>query len=478
MPHLPWESIWQIAAAIVFVAGVLLALRAILTARTPQSAIGWALGLIFLPVVSIPLYLIFGQSRFSGYVLSGKGKHAGLDQARNRLFEAMKPFEARIGTRYDDLSHLALGLTGFPPVSGNKLKLLINGQQTFQAIFGAIDRATEFVLVQFYIIHDDKLGKKLAEHLVAARARGIPVFLLYDSVGAKDLPWEYCERLRKAGVEVAPFITNREIGVRFQINFRNHRKVVVIDGHTGFTGGLNIGDEYMGESWKFGPWRDTHVQIRGPMVAPMTLGFFEDWHYATGQIPAIPHAEPKAAGQQRGFYFFSGPADAVEICPALYLEMIRMAQHRLWIASPYFVPDFAVRLALQHAALRGVDVRILLPGMADHKLPYLSSFSFYPAMHRAGVRIFRMKEGFMHQKVLLADDELALVGSVNLDARSFGINFESAMVAVDSSFAADVAKMLEDDFTASREEDLQCYEQGSLGFRLKVRLASLMSPEQ
>jgi len=477
VPFIPWARLIEVGIALLHLLGLLLAVRALLIARTPQSAIGWSLGLIFLPYLAIPLFLVFGQSRFSGYTLSGRNENAALDEMRQRVLEAVKPHEARLDPRYDDLSHLGLGLTGFPPLGGNRFRLLINGEATFKAIFEAIDAAKVCVAVQFYIIHDDGLGRELKERLLAARKRGVTVYVIYDSVGAKDLPWEYCEELRRAGAFVVPFVTNRDLGVRFQINFRNHRKVVVVDGIIGFTGGLNVGDEYLGKSWKFGPWRDTHVEVRGPMACAMSLSFAEDWHYAAKAMPCLP-IEAKSAGHQRGFYFASGPADRVEITPALYLEIIRMAQQRLWIASPYFVPDTSLRLALQHAALRGVDVRILLPGMADHTLPFLSSYAFYPAMRYAGVRIFRMKKGFMHQKVLLADDALGLVGSVNLDARSFSLNFESAVVLQDHAFAANLEAMFGDDFEASREEDLTCYEEGSLLFRLKVRLAALMSPEQ
>ncbi|MFV0416290.1 MAG: cardiolipin synthase [Chthoniobacterales bacterium] len=467
----------ELVVAFFHIAGCVLIVKALLIARTSQSAIGWVLGLFFLPYITVPLFLVFGQSKFSGYTLSGSGKSTALDNYRKEVLKALKPFETPLGERYGDLRRMLNRLVGFPPVGGNETELLVDGQQTFDAVFEAIDQAQKFLVIQFYIIHDDGLGQRLKEKLIAARQRGVAVYVLYDGVGSKKLPQTYSEELRRAGAEVSAFVTNREWGVRFQINFRNHRKLVIADGHIGFTGGLNVGDEYMGKSAFFGPWRDTHIRVRGPAVAAMQLGFAEDWHYATGKLPDLPIV-PELAGSKRGFYFWSGPADSVEICPAIYLEMIRTAQQRLWIASPYFVPDIALRLALQHAALRGVDVRIILPGMADHKLPYLSSFTFYPFMRKAGIRLYRMKHGFMHQKVLLIDNELAMVGSVNLDSRSFMLNFESAMVVQSHKFALKMEEMLLADMAASREEDLECYEKGKLLFRLKVRAASLMAPEQ
>ncbi|MCS7008875.1 MAG: phospholipase D-like domain-containing protein, partial [Chthoniobacterales bacterium] len=186
----------------------------------------------------------------------------------------------------------------------------------------------------------------------------------------------------------------------------------------------------------------------------------------------------EGTGGMQALSFASGPADELEICPVIYLGAMRQARRRIWIASPYFVPDTATRIALQHAALRGVDVRVLLPGKPDHQLPWWTSYSYYPALQQVGVRVFRMQGGFMHQKVLLVDNDLAMVGSINFDHRSFFLNFEHAVLAYDEGFALAVHQMLERDFANSREEDLTLYERGSFWFRLRVKLASLTAPEQ
>jgi cardiolipin synthase len=249
-----------------------------------------------------------------------------------------------------------------------------------------------------------------------------------------------------------------------------------VDGRVVFIGGLNAGDEYLGLG-PLGYWRDTHMRVEGPAATAMMISFLEDWNYAAGEVPDLPdHAV--TAGKQRVMPFASSPAQAWPMAAAVYLEVIHDVRKRLWIASPYFVPDPATRVALAHAALRGVDVRILLPGKPDHILPWLTSFTLYQQMRDAGVRIWRMKEGFMHQKVLLADSDLAVVGSVNLDYRSFMINFELAALVEDTTFASEVEAMLNRDFANSREEDLSLYEKAGFLFRLKCRLASLMSPEQ
>lgn len=470
---------WTAALTLLQLAGLAAALHAILHSRTPQAALGWAVSLALLPLIALPLYLVFGQSRFSGYELADAAKDNPLGRLKRAVRHAMEPHRCAFPREFSDLTRLVEKLSQLPATAGNRLELLVDGQETFTAIFEAIRAARHSVLAQFYIIHDDDLGRAFQRELLAARQRGVSVHLLYDEVGSKKLPPTYTRRLEAAGVHVAAFVTNRALGARFQINFRNHRKLVLVDGTTAFTGGLNVGDEYMGRAPRFGPWRDTHLRVEGPAILPLYLGFCEDWHFATGTLPQVPVPAPHAAGHCPALSFCSGPADELEICPVIYLGALREARHRIWLASPYFVPDTATRLALQHAALRGVEVRVLLPDKPDHRLPYLTSFSYYPALKQAGIQVYRYLHGFMHQKVLLVDDHLAMVGSINFDHRSFLLNFEHAVLACDRAFAAAVELMLRRDFQNARREDLDAaYSRRSFWFRLLVRFASLTAPEQ
>lgn len=456
--------------------GIYFAIQAILIARTPQAAIGWGIALVVFPYLAVPMFLIFGESRFSGYTLSGTGEAPDLDEALEKTRAALQPFAAHLPDKYSDAEALAVNLRGLPVTRGNRTRLLVDGDQTFDAIFEAIDSASEYVVVQFFIVHDDALGRRLKDKLLAAKRRGARCWLLFDSVGSRGISKTFLEELLSGGVAVQSFITNRQIGRHFQMNFRNHRKLVIVDGRVAFIGGLNAGDEYMGLG-PLGAWRDTHMQIEGPAVQALQLSFLEDWRYATGRIPELP-LQPRVAGDQVLMPFASGPSEPWNITPAVYCEIIHDVRKRLWIASPYFVPDPALRTALAHAALRGVDVRLILPQKADHLLPWLSSFTFYPAMRQAGVKIWRYQPGFMHQKVLLADDDFAIVGSVNMDYRSFMLNFELASAVCDQTFAKQVESMFEADFARSQPEDLWKFEHGGFWFRFKCRFASLMSPEQ
>jgi cardiolipin synthase len=428
---------------LVEIVGILLAMRAILIARTPPSAIAWAVALVILPVVAIPLFLVFGESRFAGYQLATTASSGPLREALQAIIRHLDGYKTSFQGIFNEPGRMAENLSRLPATGCNHVRLLIDGTETFDAIFQAIDVATESVWLQIFIIHDDRLGRTLAEKLVSAARRGVQCKVLYDQVGSKNLSKSWVKNLRDNGVAVEAFVTNRQFGRNFQINFRNHRKLVITDARVAFLGGLNVGDEYMGWDRRFGPWRDTHLRIEGPAVAGLQMSFLEDWNYTTGEIAPLrlPSPSHEHGGKASIFPIASGPAENWSICPAVYLSTIHCATRRLWIASPYFVPASPLFQAICHAAIRGVDVRLILPKMADHILPWLSSFTYYQKLREAGVKVWRYQPGFMHQKVLLADDDLAITGSINLDYRSFMLNFELSAAIQDKKFAADVEAM-------------------------------------
>ncbi|HBG98057.1 MAG TPA: cardiolipin synthase [Rhodobacteraceae bacterium] len=420
-----------------------MAFRAIQTARTPQGSVGWVVFLLAAPWFAVPSYLFLGQSRYRGYSIE-RGKSEAVVAHFERHAEVYPPATAPLPAGLRALQ----SITGLPVTGGNRARLLIDGQQTFDAILAAIDGARSYVLIQFYILRDDGLGRRLRDALAAAAGRGVTVRLLYDAVGSAGLPDSYLAALRKAGVQVMDVHRLRGPKTRFQLNFRNHRKTVVVDGQTGFIGGLNVGDEYLGLSARFGAWRDTHLQLRGPVVDQLQAVFAEDWHWATEEtiIAALDHARPVEGPGQDALIVATGPADDFETGELFFLQLIEMARARLWIASPYFVPDLAILKALKLAALRGVAVRILVPDMIDHRMPWLSAFAYFDEVRAAGVEIWRYQAGFMHQKVVLVDDHTATVGTHNLDNRSFRLNFEASAVIADPGFAAEIAAMFEADF--------------------------------
>jgi cardiolipin synthase len=357
---------------------------------------------------------------------------------------------------------------------GQQLELLIDGEAAFEAIFKAIAKAERCILVQFFIFHDDALGRRMQQALLERAAAGVRVFVLFDGIGSHALPRQYVETLRAGGVAVYPFATRRRPN-RFQLNFRNHRKIVVVDGSLGFLGGLNVGDEYLGLKPPLAPWRDTHLQVAGPAVIDLQRSFAVDWHWVTGELPPMLPPHP-VQGSAHTLIAATGPADPQETCSLFFTVAINAARKRLWLTTPYFVPDQAVMSALRLAVMRGVDVRVLIPSRPDHFTVFLASTLHARDAIDAGIRMFRYQPGFMHQKVILIDDDTACVSSMNLDNRSFRLNFEIGALNVDRAFAADVERMLAEDFDKAVEVTREEYRRAPYLRRLAMHVARLFDP--
>ncbi len=467
----------SLATLLLYGFGIASTYDAIMKARTPQGAIAWSLSLSTFPFLALPLYWIFGRTRFHGYI-DALRTH---DRATHEL---LRDVRARIpGSIVDDREltpdqRTLARLAATPFSRRNQVNLFTTGQDTFTAIFAAIDSARDYVLLQSYIVRDDTLGRRLLSHIAAATSRGVRVYFLYDAIGCIRLRQAYLRDLRASGAYVASFRTTRGPRNRFQLNFRNHRKIVVTDGTTAFLGGYNVGDEYLGLSRRFGPWRDTHIELKGPAVLAVQLAFVSDWNWANGKPPEDLRWEalPAPERDEEVLVVPSGPADELETWKLLLLQGIRQADERFWLVSPYFVPDTDIVSALQLAALRGVDVRILLPEKADHLMVWLASFTYLPQMALPGIRFYRHHPGFLHQKVVLVDHELAIVGTANADHRSFRLNFEISLVGVTPSFLAKVEEMLLRDFENSRPCVPGDYTRRPLPFRFAAQLCRLMAP--
>ncbi len=465
-----------IALPLVELLGILTAMHAIMNARTSQGAVAWAIALVTLPFVTLFLYAIFGRNKFNGYVRMRSQRDAAIHHFSEDIQrEARARKLARVPTAKED--HALTELAGMPILGFNQSALLIDGEATFTRLFEGIAAARAYVLVQFYIIKDDSLGRRLKDHLIERARADVRVYFLYDEIGSYKLPGGYLREMQAAGVHVSAFHSTRGRTNHFQLNFRNHRKIVVIDGDTAFVGGHNVGDAYISRDPQFGRWRDTHVEIQGPVVEEIQFCFVEDWHWATGQTPGLNwELKPSPAGTEDALVIASGPADSLETCGLMFAQVINMARERIWIASPYFVPDFQILGALKLAVLRGVDVRILLPAKPDHRTVHMATMSYYPNTLPAGIRLYRYTAGFLHQKVFLVDLRCAAVGTANLDNRSFRLNFELTLLNYDAAFVRAVEAMLIEDFDNSRAVALAEYSERSFGYRLLSRSARLLAP--
>ena len=458
--------------------GLISSVHAIMSTRTSQGAIAWAVSLNAFPYLSVPAYWVLGRNKFNGYVTARRLKDEEAHRRMKEIEDSLVPFSIPESAK-GEATHAAERLADVPFLRGNELELLIDGEATFDSILQGIDAANEYILFQFFIVKDDEIGRKVQQHLIAKAKQGVRIYFLYDEVGSNKLPRRYKDELREAGVEVFDFHTRQGPGNRFQINFRNHRKVVVVDGKTSWIGGHNVGDEYLGKDPKFGKWRDTHMRIEGPATLAAQGSFAEDWYWASGQVLKLNwEPVPSENGDSSVLIVASGPADELETAGLMFAHAINTAQRRIWIASPYFVPDEALLSALQLAGLRGVDVRILIPDMPDHLMVYLAAFSYFEEAGRTGVEFYRYTDGFLHQKTMIIDDSAATVGTANFDNRSFRLNFEITAVVADPDFVSQVEKMFEQDFARSRKVPPGEYSEKPFWFRFAVRLARLTAPIQ
>lgn len=461
---------------ILHLVGFISSIDALRAARTSQGAIAWVVSLNTFPIVAVPSYWVFGRSRFQGYVIARQKDEFELSFIASETLKDKSGYASDLSQHYPSVRAAEL-LADLPMFTGNSADLLIDGVATFSSIFKGIDEAQEYILVQFFIVKDDDLGRKLKERLIRKARQGVRVYFLYDEVGSYKLPKTYLEELRSSGVQAVNFHSQKGPSNRFQINFRNHRKIVLVDGVESWIGGHNVGDEYLGKHDRFSHWRDTHVKIQGPATLAVQLSFLEDWHWATDQTleldwkSALDHH-----GEKDILVIPSGPADTFETAGLMFTHAINSANQRIWIASPYFVPDEGVMAALQLAGLRGVDVRILIPDEPDHLLVYLAAFSYFGQAEKSGVKFYRYTKGFMHQKTMLVDNAVSAVGTANFDNRSFRLNFEITAMVVDQEFIDITEQMFLDDFKNSRLMEAGELAEKSMWFRLLVRLARLTSP--
>ncbi|TYC50397.1 cardiolipin synthase [Rhodobacterales bacterium] len=459
--------------ALMYATAMVCAVREVMNSRTSQGSIAWLLSLFFLPYITVPLYFVFGWRSFSDY--------ARIQSTLGRQERARRADELGLTDHVETRDWPVLSrVSGIPFLAGNTVDVLIDGDATFAAIKEAIARAQHVIFFQFFTVHDDSLGREMADALIARAREDVRVYFLYDDVGSHGLPHSYRNRLKEAGVEVCGFNEKhkflRLLGP-MRLNYRNHRKLVVIDYREAFVGGHNVADQYVGRDKWFGHWRDTHARVDGPASVPCALSFVEDWLWASGEQIDIPQVnEIPMPGDESVLVMPTGPADKLEECAIAFVEAAARATRRLWLTTPYLVPSLDVQTALCAAAMRGVDVRILLPEKRDHWAVWLASHAYENILVQRGVKVYRYTDGFLHQKVLLMDDDLVSIGTVNLDNRSLQINFELTLWFTHARTIGKVEKMLEADFEKAKLTWPEDFSSRSYVFQVFAQGARLLSP--
>jgi cardiolipin synthase len=445
------------------------------------SAIAWCLTVILLPLLGALLFVLFGYQSVHR-PLKRKVQHRREFRERNPAGRNAQHAEADQTEDPDDtwegMGRLARRLDAYPVTAGNKLTFYSEGKPAFDDMFAAIRAAKHHVHLEFFIFQYDELGRQFLDLLAERAKQGIEVRLLYDAMGSRKLGWWRLRMLRAAGGKHAAFLPLSLFRRRIQVNLRNHRKILIVDGKTAFTGGLNIGDEYLGKSKRLGHWRDTTVQIEGPAVESLQRTFIEDWDFAAGESleGASYFQADAAAGKDEVQVVQSGPDQEVKAIREICLAAVFKARRRLWVTTPYYVPDQGLRDALCLAGRTGIDVRLLLPMEADHTAVHYASLYYIRDLLDAGVKVYLYTNGFIHSKVWLADGKWASVGTANLDNRSLLLNFEVNCLIYTVADVEELEKQFERDLEQSIRLDPAVFAKRPLGSKLAENFFRLFSP--
>jgi cardiolipin synthase len=471
-----WRKIWGWVLLVAYALGIVSAIDAIMSTRTEPGAIAWSIALVTAPVITVPAYWVLGRSKFEGYLESLEDDREEFEALVAHARKEVDPVTVEFDTPMPGIDALK-GLANMRLLGGNGAELLIDGEETFDSILRGIAEARQYVLVQFFIVHDDDLGRRLKDAMIERARAGVMVAFLYDELGS-TIGRGYRRDLREAGIRVSKFNTTQGWRNKFQLNFRNNRKIVVVDGRTTWIGGHNVGDEYLGHDPDMSPWRDTHVRLDGPIAIQAQGVFALDWYWAQREhleLDWTPDPAPDGSNMP-GIVVATGPADPLETAGMFFVHALNSARDRIWITAPYFVPDEAIVKALMLASMRGVDVRVLVPGIVDKWLADRAMYHYMELLADSNVKFYMHRPGFLHQKVMVVDDRVASIGTHNFDNRSFRLNFEISAVLFDESFTREVAEMLERDMATSELLDPTTFKDRSWFWRFSVNFARLWAP--
>ncbi len=443
----------------------------------PSARIAWVFVIVFLPILGGLLVLVLGVNR----IKRGESERQKAARELNEhLPEPQAPVEppADVHRRLKDLAELAQSLTGEALVSNNQVTILEKTSEAFARLEKGMRGAKESLHVCFYIWRSDKIGNRLRDIMVDKAREGVEVRFLYDGVGSMSLKRKFLRQMRREGVKVAPWAAGQSFRDRWSVNLRNHRKIVVVDGDVAFTGGMNVGDEYLGRDPSFGYWRDTFVEVVGPAAARLQVVFTRDWYQATGEALTRPFlyrtdiVEGDAAVQTLS----GGPDDDVPVFWTMFFAAITAAAERVTISTGYFVPPEHIMMAMISAARRGVKVRLLTAGKNTYTHTLWGGRAYYAPLLRSGVEIYEYQRGLFHAKTMVIDDLWWCVGTPNLDMRSLMLNFEDAVCGYSTATAEELERQFDADLKHSRRIDPEEWEKRSVWHRLAEESCRLMAP--
>lgn len=474
---------WRIAALALSTVGYIFALllipRIILERRQPAATIAWVLSIALLPVVGVPLYYLVGERRIRRHI---RAKISAVGSVESSLENRVKPKDLPSAVAESCGSVLAKAGSP-PPVTGNRVSIINRGDEAYNAILGLIEEARDHIHAQFFILDVDPIGKRFLHALTSRVKAGVRVRLLLDAVGSWRALRRIVRPLQRAGGEVAEFLPALPLHRKWSAHLRNHRKLLITDGAIGFCGGMNIGKKYMGPKLEEYQWRDLGVVIRGPAVRDLQVIFLDDWAFATDETRPAGHLFPsftlptgKSSRDGALQVVTSGPDRAMRPIYQGVFTAFTSARRRIWIATPYFVPDDAIGTALENAALRGIDVRLIVPEKSDLRMVGLAGRSYFHDLMLAGVKIHLYRPTNIHTKSLIIDDDVGVVGSSNVDIRSFFLNFELGVFLYGEEEIGLLASTFEEDLSRSRQLDPGAFSRRPKTVRLLEDTCRIFSP--
>ena len=452
--------------------------------RDPKTIWAWLLALYFLPVLGFFLYLLFGQDMRRSKMFKNKELEDAISSAVHRQEQKVKSkeiFSSDSGdlSRYHDLVMYNLSASKAVYTDDNEVKVYTDGKEYFKHLYEEIEKAKEFVHIQSYIIKDDELWQSLEKLLEKKVKEGVEVRILYDSMGCRKMTGRDWERIRRKGIEVGEFFPAFFKRLHLRINYRNHRKIIVIDGTKAYVGGFNIGREYLGLEKKFGYWRDTHLKIEGSAAISLHIRFILDWNYATKQNlfkkeNLIKEFQP-GSGSEGVQIISSGPDTMNEEIRDNYQKLIGKARDHVYIQTPYLVPDEIILNEIKMAAYSGIDVKIMIPCKPDHPLVYWATYSYVGELLDAGVKCYTYDNGFLHAKGVMSDGMVCCYGTANMDVRSYQLNFEVNATIYSRKTTEKLEAIFEKDLEFCTQITPEIYAQRSFVIRVKEQFSRMFS---
>lgn len=471
------------ALAIISICGYLLTLAllpvVLMTKKNqPVSTVAWLMAIITMPYLGAFLFTVFGINRVQRRL---RGKQAATREVSRdipQLSQHHHLIHDQLNDTQQELRRLAERICGTHATVGNRVQLLTDAKKTFEEIAEAIRDARSSIHLEYYIWQPDRVGTALRDLLMKKARERVKVRFLYDAIGSSRLTHHFLQPMREAGIQIESFVPGQSLRERLSINLRSHRKIVIVDGQVAFTGGMNVGDEYLGLNPFFGHWRDTHLRLHGPTVLQLQEVFAIDWKYANGEDLTLDEffPEPKEFGNVYAQIVSGGPDEVDGVFHALMFAAINRARHQMTLATSYFVPTPPLISALESAALRGVKTRVMLSGPKTYWTTLRAARSFYDSLLRAGVEIYEYQDGQLHSKTLTIDGCWSLVGTPNFDARSLYLNFEVGAVFYDHNLADQLEHHFEEDIRHSRQVEPATWFARPVAERLLENFCGLFSP--